>query len=231
MGAIIGLGANRTVEIEGVGRLRGTTHSVIPDRNEAVSFACLAVATDGKIFVEGARQEDLLTFLNALRRIGGEYGVEDGGISFWRERSLTGIEFETDTHPGFMTDWQQPFVALLTQARGMSVVHETIYEDRFAYVRNLNAMGANIKVFSKCLGEVACRFSGRGYEHSAVVSGPTPLAGGKFVARDLRAGMVQIIAALIAKGASTVSGVEEIDRGYEDIDGRLRALGADIRRT
>ena len=102
-----------------------------------------------KIFVEGARQEDLLTFLNALRRIGGEYEVADNGISFWRERPLTGIEFETDMHPGFMTDWHQPFVALLTQARGVSVVHETIYEDRFAYVRDLNAMGANIKVFSR----------------------------------------------------------------------------------
>lgn len=231
MGAIIGLGANRTIEIEGVERLRGTTHSVIPDRMEAASFACLAAATDGNIFVEDARQEDLLTFLNAFRRIGGGYEVKDGGIAFWRERPLTGIELETDTHPGFMTDWQQPFVALLTQAKGVSVVHETIYEDRFAYARDLNAMGANIKVFSKCLGEVACRFNGRGCEHSAVISGPTPLVGGKSVARDLRAGVVQIIAALIAKGTSTIGGVEEIDRGYENIDGRLRALGADIRRA
>lgn len=230
MGAIIGLGANRTIEIEGVERLRGTTHSVIPDRMEAASFACLAAATDGKIFVEDARQEDLLTFLNAFRRIGGEYEVKDGGISFWRERPLTGIEFETDTHPGFMTDWQQPFVALLTQAKGVSVVHETIYEDRFAYARDLNAMGANITVFSKCLGEVKCRFNGRGCEHSAIIAGPTPLVGGKSVARDLRAGAVQIIAALIAKGTSRVGGAEEIDRGYEDIDGRLRKLGADIRR-
>ena len=231
MGAIIGLGANRTIEIEGVERLRGTTHSIIPDRMEAASFACLAAATGGRIFVEDARQEDLITFLNAFRRIGGGYEVYDDGIEFWRERPLTGIEFETDTHPGFMTDWQQPFVALLTQAKGVSVVHETIYEDRFAYARDLNAMGANIKVFSKCLGEVVCRFNGRGYEHSAIISGPTPLVGGKSVARDLRAGVVQIIAALIAKGTSTIGGVEEIDRGYEDIDGRLCALGADIRRV
>jgi len=231
MGAIIGLGANRTIEIEGVARLRGTTHAVIPDRIEAASFACLAAATDGNIFVEDARQEDLLTFLNAFRRIGGGYEVRPNGIAFYRERPLTGIELETDTHPGFMTDWQQPFVALLTQAKGVSVVHETIYEDRFGYVRDLNAMGANIKVFSKCLGEVACRFNGRGCEHSAIISGPTPLVGGKSTARDLRAGIVQIIAALIAKGTSTVSGIEEIDRGYADIDGRLRKLGADIKRT
>ncbi len=231
MGAIIGLGANRVIEIEGVERLRGVTHTVMPDRNEVVSFACLAVATNGKIFVAGARQEDVITFLNALRRVGGEYEVTDDGISFWRERPLTGIEFETDTHPGFMTDWQQPFVALLTQARGVSVVHETIYEDRFAYARDLNAMGANIKVVSKCLGELSCRFNGRGSEHSAVVSGPTLLVGGKSVVRDLRAGIVQIIASLIAKGKSTIQGVEEIDRGYENIDGRLRALGANIKRV
>lgn len=230
MGAIIGMGANRTIEIEGVTRLRGVTHRVIPDRMEAGSFACLAVATDGRVFVEDARQEDLLTFLNAIRRIGGDYEVRSNGILFWRERPLTGIEIETDAHPGFMTDWQQPFVALLTQARGVSVIHETIYEDRFAYARDLNAMGANITVFSKCLGELPCRFNGQGYEHSAVVLGPTPLVGGKSAARDLRAGVVQIIGALIAKGSSTVSGVEEIDRGYADIDGRLRGLGADIRR-
>lgn len=231
MGAIIGMGANRMIEIEGVPRLRGVTHHVIPDRMEAGSFACLAVATDGRVFVEDARQEDLLTFLNAIRRIGGDYEVRDTGILFWRERPLTGIELETDAHPGFMTDWQQPFVALLTQARGVSVIHETIYEDRFAYARDLNAMGANIKVFSKCLGELPCRFNGQGYEHSAVVSGSTPLMGGKSVARDLRAGVVQIIAALIADGPSIVSGVEEIDRGYADIDGRLRGLGADIKRV
>ena len=231
MGAIVGMGANRVIEIEGVSRLRGTSHRVIPDRMEAVSFACLAVATDGDVFVSDARQEDVLTFLNALRRIGGEYEVRDTGIRFWRERPLTGIELETDTHPGFMTDWQQPFVALLTQARGVSVIHETIYEDRFGYARDLNAMGANIQVFSKCLGELPCRFNGRGCEHSAVISGPTPLVGGKSVARDLRAGVVQIIAALIAKGDSLVSGVEEIDRGYAAIDVRLRGLGASIRRV
>ncbi len=231
MGAIVGMGANRVIEIEGVERLRGTQHWVIPDRIEAASFACCAVATDGEIFVQGARQEDLLTFLNTLRRVGGGYEVRNNGIMFWRERPLTGIELETDSHPGFMTDWQQPFVALLTQAKGVSVIHETIYEDRFAYTRDLNDMGANIKVFSKCLGELPCRFSGRGYEHSAVVSGPTPLIGTKSVARDLRAGIVQIIAALIAQGNSIILRTEEIDRGYAVIDVRLRGIGADIQRV
>ena len=231
MGAIIGLGANRVIYIEGVDRLRGAKHEVMPDRNEAVSFACLAVVTDGRVEVENARQGDLISFLNALRKIGGEYAVENGGITFWRERPLTGIELETDTHPGFMTDWQQPFVALLTQAKGVSIIHETIYEDRFGYTRDLNAMGAHIKVFSKCLGELPCRFNGCGYEHSAVVSGGTGLIGGKAAVRDLRAGMMQVIAALIASGESRITGIEEIDRGYHALDTRLRKLGADIKRV
>lgn len=231
MGAIIGLGANRIIYIDGVPRLRGATHPVIPDRNEAVSFACLAVATHGRIFVEDARQEDLISFLNALRKVGGEYEVTDRGITFWRERELQAIELETDTHPGFMTDWQQPFAALLTQAKGVSIIHETIYEDRFGYARDLNVIGANIKVFSKCLGELQCRFNSCGYEHSAVVSGPTALRGGKAVVRDLRAGMMQVLAALIAVGESRIAGIEEIDRGYYNLDARLRGLGADIKRV
>ena len=232
MGAIIGLGANRAIHIDGVKKLRGARHRIMPDRNEAVSFACLAIATNGKILVKEARQEDLLTFLNALRRIGGEYEIVKGGIEFSRPRSqLTGIELETDTHPGFMTDWQQPFTILLTQASGTSVIHETVYEDRFAYTEDLNRMGANIQVFSKCLGELPCRFNGGGHYHSAVIHGPTRLQAIKTAVRDLRAGMAHLIAALVANGRSEISGIEEIDRGYYKIDERLRGLGADIKRA
>ncbi|MCL5004541.1 MAG: UDP-N-acetylglucosamine 1-carboxyvinyltransferase, partial [Patescibacteria group bacterium] len=156
--------------------------------------------------------------------------VEDDGIVFWRNNGLSAIELETDTHPGFMTDWQQPFTILLTQAEGVSVVHETVYENRFGYVEDLNFMGANIKVFSKCLGELNCRFNGEGHPHSAVISGLTSLAGRGLKVLDLRAGMAHLIAALIAQGESTIEGVEEIDRGYENIDGRLKELGAEIKR-
>jgi len=231
MGAIIELGANRTIYIDGVDRLRGVTHTVLPDRNEAVSFACLTLATNGRVLVRQAQQEHLITFLNALRRIGGEYEVVKEGIIFYRNRPLSGIEIETDCHPGFMTDWQQPFTALLTQANGISVVHETIYEDRFGYTEDLNRMGANIHVFSKCLGELNCRFNGQGCRHSAVIHGPTPLRAVNHEMRDLRAGMVNVIGALIADGQSVISGIEEIDRGYQDIDERLRKLGADIKRV
>ena len=230
MGAIIELGANRLIEIEGVKKLRGVVQRILPDRNEAVSFGCLAVATNGSILVKEARQQDLITFLNALRKIGGEYEVTKEGIRFYRERGLTGLKIETDTHPGFMTDWQQPFVVLLTQAQGESIIHETIYEDRFSYTQDLNLVGAKIKLFSKCLGDLKCRFKEGGCSHSVTVSGPTPLIGGNFQVKDLRSGIAHIIAALIANGQSAIQGVEEIDRGYERIDERLRELGADIRR-
>ena len=131
------------------------------------------------------------------------------------------MEIETDTHPGFMTDWQQPFVVVLTQAKGVSIIHETVFEDRFGYVDDLNAMGANIKIFSKCLGESPCRFNGMGFRHSAVIYGPTKLTGVPLAVRDLRSGITHLIAALTADNQSVIDGIEEIDRGYENIDERL----------
>ncbi len=231
MGAVIGLGANRTIYIDGVDRLGGVTHHMLPDRNEAVSFAVLGVATQGDVTLEGVSQHDLITFLNTLRKIGGGFEVDGNNIRFFAERPFRAVEIETDTHPGFMTDWQQPTVVLLTQAKGPSVIHETIYEDRFGYADDLNKMGATITPLTKCLGELPCRFSNKEFHHSAVIHGPTPLSGTTLRVRDLRSGMAHIIAALVADGESIIEGIEEIDRGYEDLEGRLRALGADIRRV
>ncbi len=231
MGAIIELGTNRVISIFGVSLLHGARHRILSDRNEAVSFASLAVATSGKIFVEGAEQDHLITFLNNLRRIGGEYEVEENGIWFWKGRKLEGIKVETDTHPGFMTDWQQPFVVLLTQSDGASVVHETVYEDRFGYVKDLNLMGANIRVVRECLGDLPCRFKDSLSLHSAIIYGPTKLKGSELTVPDLRAGIAHLIAALVADGQSTIKGISEIDRGYEKIDERLKSLGADISRV
>ncbi len=230
MGAIIELGPDRTIYIEGVPRLHGVTHRILSDRNEAVSFACLAIATDGRIFLKGAVQEHLITFLNAVRRAGGEYEVSPEGISFWRARPLTGVHIRTATHPGFMTDWQQPFTVLLTQAEGDSHIHETIYEDRFGYAADLKNMGANISVFADCGGATPCRFSGSTFNHRAVIKGKTPLHGQNVVVRDIRAGIAHVIAALSAQGVSELEEVGELDRGYEKLDERLRHVGADITR-
>ena len=230
MGAIVELAPPRTITIEGVKRLHGVTHRIIPDRNEAVSFACLAIATNGRILVKEARQDELITFLNVVRRLGAQYEVADGGIAFWRKNSLKALSVRTDVHPGFMTDWQQPLCALLTQAKGISTIHETIWEDRFAYAHDLNEMGAKIVVGAECPQGEECRLAGKGFFHYATVEGPTPLRSANLTVHDLRSGMLDVLAALIAEGVSEVEGIHEIDRGYEHIDGRLRQLGADIRR-
>jgi len=230
MGAIIEFRANRQIIIDGVDELHGVEYTVLPDRMQAASFGLMAIATGGDILVRGAVQDDMMTLLNTVRRIGADYSIEPEGIRFYRNSEpLQGIELETDTHPGFMTDWQQPLVVLLTQAHGMSVVHETVYEDRFGYTETLRAMGANIKVFNKCLGELPCRFNGKGYQHSAVITGPTPLHGIDSVVPDIRAGIAQVIAALMAQGESTLTGMEHLLRGYEDLLGKLESVGAQIK--
>ncbi len=228
MGALIELGPNREIYIEGVKKLHGAEHEVMPDRNEAASFASLALASSGEIFVKNAIQDHLVSYLNAVRRVGGEYEVQKDGILFRRANGLKAVKIETDTHPGFMTDWQQPLAVVLTQAKGESMIHETIYDNRFAYAADLNAMGAKMQVSDKCFSESPCRFAGKGFLHSAKIMGPTKLHGTKLTVRDLRSGIVDIIAALIADGESIINGIEEIDRGYEKIDERLRVLGADI---
>jgi len=231
MGAIIELGTHRTIYIDGVQKLHGTKHKIMPDRNEAASFACLAAASGGRVRVNGISQDHLITFLNAIRRIGGQYLVEEGGIIFWRDAELMPAEIETDAHPGFMTDWQQPFAVLLTAANGISFIHETVYEDRFGYAGDLNLMGANIKILTKCIGELNCRFAGKNFYHSAIIEGSRKLKAQNLKVRDIRAGMAHLIAALVAEGTSEIDGAEEIDRGYENIDERLRSIGAKIKRV
>ena len=230
MGAIIEFRAGRNIVIDGVEKLGGAEYTIIPDRIQAASFGMMGVATNGDVLVKGARQEDLMTLLNTIRRIGADYNIEPEGIRFFRtDKPLVGIELETDTHPGFMTDWQQPMVVLLTQAEGMSVVHETVYEDRFGYTETLRRMGASISIFNKCLGELPCRFNGQEEKHSAIIKGPTPLHATDIVIPDIRAGMAHVLAALVAEGTSTLTGLEHLMRGYEDFLDKLSAVGADFR--
>ncbi|MBU0540745.1 UDP-N-acetylglucosamine 1-carboxyvinyltransferase [Patescibacteria group bacterium] len=228
MGAIINLDVNRTWVIEGVDSLHGAEHCVIPDRIVAASFMVAAALTGGDVFVRDARQTDLLSFLNALRRVGVPFEAREDGIRVTAPKELQPVVIETDVHPGFMTDWQQPFVMLLTQAKGVSIVHETVYEDRFGYTDALVKMGAKIQLHSECLGGKPCRYINHDYRHSAVIVGPTPLKAAEIAIPDLRAGFSYLIAALIAKGKSKITGVEQIERGYEDVIGKLKSLGAEI---
>ena len=231
MGAIIELKVDRRIVIEGVERLHGAGHTLLNDRNEAVSLAIAAYLTRGNVYLQGAQQDILLTFLNTLSKMRLRFEIDDEGIRFiGDDRPPPPIALETDVHPGFMTDWQQPFTILLTQADGMSVVHETIYEDRFGYTSALMGMGAHIGLYTKCLGEIPCRFREKQHVHSCVVRGPTPLHGTTLHIPDIRAGCSYILAALCAQGTSRVLGIEHIERGYEDLHLKLRDLGAKIER-
>ncbi|AMB58155.1 UDP-N-acetylglucosamine 1-carboxyvinyltransferase [Microterricola viridarii] len=229
MGATISVDTDRVIRIEGVKTLRGYTHRSLFDRNEAASWAAAALATEGDITVGGARQAEMLTFLNVFRKVGGAFDILEDGIRFYHPGGeLNPVIIETGVHPGFMTDWQQPLVVALTKAQGVSIVHETVYEQRFGFVDALVDMGATIQIHKECLGGHACRFGQRNFNHSAVITGPTKLHGADVEVPDLRGGFSHLVAALSAEGTSTVSNVGIIARGYENFISKLEILGADF---
>ena len=229
MGAIISVDTDRVIRIEGVQELSGYTHRALFDRNEAASWACAALATEGDIFVGGARQPEMMAFLNVFRKVGGAFEIQDDGIRFFHPGGeLSPVVLETDVHPGFMTDWQQPLVVALTQANGLSIIHETVYENRFGFTDALVQMGAQIQIYRECLGGTPCRFGQRNFYHSAVINGPAKLVGADIRVPDLRGGFSHMVAALAAEGVSKVTNVQLISRGYEHFLDKLKALGADF---
>lgn len=229
MGAIIAMDTDRTIRVTGVDELGGYTHRALSDRLEAASWASAALATEGNVYVRGAQQRSMMTFLNTFRKVGGAFEIDDEGIRFWHPGGrLKSIALETDVHPGFQTDWQQPLVVALTQATGLSIVHETVYESRLGFTSALNQMGAHIQLYRECLGGSDCRFGQRNFLHSAVVSGPTKLEGADLVIPDLRGGFSYLIAALAAQGTSRVHGIDLINRGYENFMDKLVELGAKV---
>lgn len=237
MGAKIKRVGHRKIEIKGVKKFSGTTHEVMPDRNEAVTFGIAALATQGDIFVERARPEHLQAFLEKVKECGGGYQVMPQGIRFWRNNELQATEVSAIPYPGFMTDWQALWTVLMTQAKGKSIVLETIFENRFGYVTDLIKMGAKIELFNpqvknpKKFYNFNWEDNRPEYFHAARVFGPTPLKGGRLTISDIRAGATLILAALLAHGRTELTGVEHLDRGYEEFDSRLRKLGARIKRT
>lgn len=172
----------------------------------------------------------MMAFLNAFRHAAGAFEVRGYGIEFSRAgATLRAMALETDVHPGFMRDWQQPFAVMPTKANELSIIHETVYEGRFGYVEALKSMWAQIQLYHRCLGQIDCRFASRNSLHSAVIAGPTTLRGTEIHILDLRAGFSYIIAALVANGNSIISNMHLIRRGYEDIVGKLQALKAHVR--
>lgn len=234
MGARIRRRAYRIIEIEGVEKLHGAIHKLIPDRNEAVSYACAAIATKGDVIIENAKHEHLTAFLKKLDEIGAGYEVGNYGIRFFYKGPLRATDIITEIEPGFMTDWQPLMATVLTQCQGTSILHETIMANRFQYVTELIKMGAKIEKFNPKVDhpEEVYNFDLKDDEptnmHAIRITGPTQLKAGEFEVKDLRHGATLILAAMTAEGTSIIRGIEHVDRGYESLDERLKSMGANI---
>ncbi|NLD75128.1 MAG: UDP-N-acetylglucosamine 1-carboxyvinyltransferase, partial [Acidimicrobiales bacterium] len=214
MGARIEQSPGRKFTIDGVESLRGAETSLDGDRNEAFSYLVAGLVTGGEVRVHGCAQDRLVTAITTLNRMGAQFTITDEYVQASAPDGLRPAAVQTETHPGFMTDWQTPLVVLFTQADGMSVLHETVYEDRLVYVPALKQMGAEIELFSTCLGGESCRFHDTNSKHSAVVKGVSKLRGANVDVPDVRAGFSSVIAAAIADGPSVINGIHHLERGY-----------------
>ena len=214
MGAKIEGAGTPVIAVEGVRRLNGFTHRVIPDRIEAGTFLLAAAVTGSELTVSGARPEHLGAVLDKLKEAGVEFSARDGGMQVRPKRKFRPVDVTTLPYPGFPTDLQAQMMALMTQTPGISVITEKIYPDRFMHVAELGRMGAQIKLEGA----------------SAIVMGVPRLSGAPVMASDLRASAALVLAALSAKGTSEVARLYHLDRGYDRVDQKLLQLGADVRR-
>ena len=214
MGARIeGIGSDR-LTIDGVDRLHGAEHAIIPDRIETGTYACAAAITGGEVMLHNGRVEHLGATVRTLREAGVEIVERPGGLHVRRLNGLHGADVMTEPYPGFPTDMQAQFMALMAVADGAAMVTETIFENRFMHVPELNRMGARINVHGA----------------SAIVRGVPALSGAPVMATDLRASVSLILAGLAARGETVVNRVYHLDRGYEAVEQKLAACGADIER-
>jgi UDP-N-acetylglucosamine 1-carboxyvinyltransferase len=216
MGAKIEGAGSSTIRVEGVAQLRSASHTIIADRIEAGTFLIAAAITKGDVMVSGCVPEHLRALIAKLHQAGVE--VTEAGPGALRVRTshnLRSVDMTTEEHPGFATDLQAQFMALMTMAEGISIITETIFENRFMHVQELARMGANI------------RLDGR----KALVAGPRALSGAQVIASDLRASASLVLAGLAAQGETVVDRVYHIDRGYERIEEKLKGAGARIQRV
>lgn len=236
MGAKIKRTGSRQITIEGVDKLNSTEFTIGPDRNEIITFAIAALITGGDILVKDADKADLKDFLDKLELVGGGFEKGKEGIRFFSKGRINATDIKTSYYPGFMTDWQGPWAVLMTQVKGSSILHETVYENRFGYVGELDKMGARIDLFNpkvenpKDFYNFNIEDDKKDYKHALRIHGPVDLHNAVVDITDLRAGATLVLAALAAKGESVIFGVEHLDRGYEEFEKRLQKLGADIRR-
>lgn len=212
-GKVRGAGTS-VIHIEGVREMHGATHTVIPDRIEAGSYLLMAAAVGGNVLVKNVISDHLKPVLAKMDEAGVRFAEEDDGIRVFSDGIYRAVDIKTQVHPGFPTDLQAPFLAFLSKAQGTAVVTETVFENRFMHVDELNRMGADIKI------------EGR----SAMIQGVVRLTGAPVAATDLRAGAALILAAMTAEGTTEIGNLHHIDRGYEKIAEKLAGIGAIIRR-
>jgi len=236
MGANVKRFPNRVIKIIGVNQLKSTTYQVMPDRNEAVTFAIASYITQGDIVLKNARPDNLTAFLKKLKQAGAKFEINNSSIRFFSKNPLKAIDITTQSHPGFMTDWQPLWSVLATQSQGTSKIIEAVFTSRFQFAPDLIKMGANIKFF-KPQPKNPDEFYNFNLEddqpenrHGMQITGPTPLKARAMKVTDIRAGATLALAGLAAQGQTTLTGLEHIDRGYEDFAGRLLQLGAKIKR-
>jgi UDP-N-acetylglucosamine 1-carboxyvinyltransferase len=211
--AIVGIDSDR-LTIEGVASLHGASHAIIPDRVETGTYACAAAITGGEVSLNNARLDHLGATIRILREAGVEIDERPGGLRVRRLNGLHGADVMTEPYPGFPTDMQAQFMALMAVSDGAAMVTETIFENRFMHVSELNRMGARINVHGA----------------SAIVRGVSVLSGAPVMATDLRASVSLIVAGLAARGETIVNRIYHLDRGYEALEQKLAACGADIER-
>ncbi|EZH66246.1 UDP-N-acetylglucosamine 1-carboxyvinyltransferase [Geomicrobium sediminis] len=215
MGAKVRGAGTATIRIEGVDRLVAADHTIIPDRIEAGTFMVAAAITGGDVFVEGALTEHLRPLVAKMREMGVVIEEEENGMRVIGPDILRPVDIKTMPHPGFPTDMQAQFMALLTQAKGTSVVTETVFENRFMHIEEFRRMNASIKI----------------EDRSAIVTGPTKLQGAEVAATDLRAAAALILGGLVAEGVTELTELRHVDRGYVDIHKKLESIGARIERV
>jgi len=214
LGARIRGAGTSTVVVEGVTRLHGADHTVMPDRLTAGTFAAAGLITRGDVTVEGVITEHLDPVVFKMGQMGAAVEVTDGEIRCAWKGPLSSVDIQAIHYPGFPTDLQAVFGAVLTQAEGTSTIHERVFENRLLYAHELNAMGADIEVTAQ----------------TAYVHGPTPLHGAHVNALDIRSGAALVLAALTADGQTTIHAAQHVDRGYEEFVDMLRLLGGHITR-
>ena len=236
MGAKIVREKPRRIVIQGVEKLHKASFIIAPDRNEVVTFAVGAIITQGDIFIKDIAKRGLEEFLEMLKKIGAGFEIKKNGIRFYYKGPLKSSDVATSFYPGFMTDWQGPWAVLMTQANGVSTLHETVYENRFNYVGELRKMGAEIELFNPKVRNPAKFYNFNIKDdkktnlHAAKITGPVNLHNGILTMTDIRAGATLVLGALVASGESVLFGLEYLDRGYEQFEQRLKSLGAKIKR-